>query len=228
MNKFEDFTGKKIYKLTVIKRTYENLNRTDISYWHRISVWWECQCDCGNRSLVTSQNLRNGLTKSCGCMKREQIKDLHKKQRTHGQGRTKLYAIWNGMRRRCFNIKNQRYGGRGIKVCKEWWESFELFRDWSLDNGYKEGLTIDRINNDGNYEPGNCRWVTCKENLQNTSRNRNITIKGETYCLSEWARRAGIGVSAFWNRLKRGWTAEEALTVPTLKSHERLKDFLKL
>lgn len=115
-----------------------------------------CVCDCGKTKQVMPSNLRNGSTKSCGCIK---IK--------HGDTGTKLYGIWIGMRRRCRDITERfynRYGGRGITICNEWEQDYNTFKEWALDAGYKEGLSIDRIDNDGNYEPSNCRWITVAEN----------------------------------------------------------------
>lgn len=135
----------------------------------------------------------------------------------HGKRNTRLYRIWLQMKNRCYNKRSDRYkdyGGRGIVVCVEWRNSFELFYDWSMSHGYSDELTIDRIDNDGNYEPSNCRWVTIKEQSRNTRNNRSLTLNGETHCLIEWAEITGLGRQCIYNRLRYGWTVEDALTKP--------------
>lgn len=140
---------------------------------------------------------------------------------THGKSDTRLYSIWCDMKRRCYNPKNKRYsryGGRGISVCEEWKDDFQAFYEWAIDNGYDEHLTIDRINVNGNYEPSNCRWVTWKEQQRNTSRNRYITVNGETKTIAEWSEITGIKPDVIKDRLnKLHWTEEEAVTIPTMR-----------
>jgi len=122
-----------------------------------------CLCSCGTRVLVESSSVRNGHTKSCGCLVRD---NLSKRRTTHQGTGTKLHYIWAQMKTRCYNDRSHGYtcyGGRGIKICEAWLD-FAEFRNWAYANGYQEGLTIDRINNDGNYEPSNCRWITQSEN----------------------------------------------------------------
>jgi hypothetical protein len=119
------------------------------------------------------------------------------------------------MMTRCNNPKSDRYyryGGRGIKVCDEWLHNYTAFRDWALSHGYEEGLTIDRIDLDGNYNPENCRWITPSEQMKNTSTNCFLTFNGETLILAEWSRRVGISAETISRRIKRGWSIERALT----------------
>lgn len=135
----------------------------------------------------------------------------------HGKRNTRLYGIWLQMKNRCFNTKTERYkdyGGRGITVCDEWKNDFTKFYDWSISNGYQENLTIDRIDNDGNYEPSNCRWVTVKTQNRNARSNHLITFKGETHCIIEWAEITGLTRGCISNRLRYGWSIEDTLTKP--------------
>ena len=146
-------TGKKIGRLTVIKQVGQDKHG---------SYLWLCKCDCGNETIATGSHLLSKRTRSCGCFQRD---SLSKRQTTHGMTDSRLYGIWSTMKRRCDNPKVESYrlyGGRGISVCTEW-ERFEPFRDWSLLNGYKDGLSIDRIDNDKGYSPDNCKWSTAKE-----------------------------------------------------------------
>lgn len=134
---------------------------------------------------------------------------------------SRLYSIWRHMKERCHNknhIAFQRYGGRGISVCDEWKSDFLCFKKWSLENGYSAELTIDRVDNDGNYCPENCRWATREEQQNNRSANHLLTFKGETHSLAEWGRIMGISRITIKSRIREGWTVEEALTRPLRKS----------
>lgn len=140
---------------------------------------WVCQCKCGTIKEVSARHLLSGNTRSCGCYQQEMNIEKHT---THGETNTRLFAIWCGMKARCYcptHSSYKRYGGRGITVCDEWLNSFESFRDWSLNNGYQPYLSIDRIENSGNYCPENCRWATAKEQANNRRNNKKLRIKGE-------------------------------------------------
>lgn len=201
-----DIKGQTFGRLTAIKDS----GKRNVSG----NAIWECLCDCGQTTFVDSPSLTRGKTKSCGCYAKESSKERFK---THGCTKTRLFRIWSHMIGRCYtktDSKFYRYGGRGITVCPEWRNSFENFRDWALENGYSEDLTIDRINNDENYDPLNCRWATAKEQSRNTGKNRKIEMNGEIKCLSEWSEEFGIKQSIVTKRLKRGWTTKQAFTLP--------------
>lgn len=171
------------------------------------SVLWKCQCDCGNTSLARASALKSGHIQSCGCATKEAVTK-------HGMRRTRLYGIWSHMVDRCTNPNStvaDRYFDRGIKMCAEWRDSFEAFRDWALANGYSDKLSIDRINNNGNYEPSNCRWATVKEQGRNKRNNVMLTCNGETHCLAEWAEMTNQPRSRLNNRLRRGWSDTEII-----------------
>lgn len=152
---------------------------------------WLCFCECGNKTIASGKNIREGITKSCGCIRTEERKSRKianpVKDNPH-------YCRWRSMRARCENKNDphyKNYGGRGITVCEEW-KSFRNFLEWVEASGYEDGLTIDRIDNDKGYCPENCRWVTRTEQQRNKRNNVLIEYKGEKKCLSEWARQLGV------------------------------------
>ena len=159
-----ELTGQRFGRLVAVKRLESD---------RRGAARWLCQCDCGGTSTPYTNNLRRGMSKSCGCLQAEKAKQG---PTTHGQSGTPLHRKWEGMRQRCSreaHISYRYYGGKGIRVCDEW-QTFEPFRDWSLENGYVEGLSIDRIDPDGDYEPGNCRYITMSENIARANRARAV------------------------------------------------------
>lgn len=183
INAVHDLTGQRFGRLEVI----EIDNRPQKSKHHR--TYWICKCDCGNYTVSRSDGLLSGAKKSCGCLKAE-ISALNvSKNHKHKQSGTRLYCIWQGMKERCYNQNSasyERYGKRGITVCDEWITDFSTFCKWAKDNGYEESLTLDRINNDGNYSPENCRWADAKTQCNNRRTNINITIGNATKTLKEW------------------------------------------
>jgi len=196
--KFNNLMGRRFGRLLVIKRA-ENRNR---------HVYWRCRCDCGNEVEVRGDALTRGPTVSCGCYQ-------HDIATKHGMWQSPVYNIWRSMLTRCENPEMHafdRYGGRGIKVCDRW-HDFELFYD---DMGPRPGdsYSLDRIDNNGDYCPDNCRWATKKQQSRNRCNNRIIEADGERRCISEWASIVGIKQGTLTQRLNRGWTAEEAMTIP--------------
>lgn len=175
---------------------------------------WKCKCDCGKEFVAYSATLRSGKTKSCGCRTGEIAKET---MTTHGLSDTRLHIIWIQMRGRCEKPKNDAYkdyGGRGIKVCDEW-AYFINFYHWAMANGYKDGLSLDRIDNDGNYSPSNCRWANQKQQCRNTRRNRAITFNNKTLCMAEWSEISGVPYDTLRARIdKLGWSFEDAISKP--------------
>ena len=144
--------------------------------------------------------------------------------RTHGLSGTKLYYIWIEMRQRCTNPNHRHfrhYGKRGITVCEEWLHDFETFREWALSNGYKDGLSIDRRNNDGNYHPDNCRWVQQVTQCNNTRRCKMITYQDQCMSMADWARFLGINYRVLRSRFRIGWSTERAFETPCQQDHLR-------
>lgn len=207
-------TGTRYGKLVVLSRAENYVSPKG----GRLSQW-RCKCDCGNETVVLGTNLRKGITKSCGCLRKTRASELCT---THGLSNRRLFNIWCGMKKRCYNQNHKfyaYYGGRGITVCDEWLHDFQAFWDWAMSNGYQDDLSIERANNSLGYTPENCRWATAKEQNRNTRQNRRITINGETKTLAEWCEQCGLKYGTVYDRFRCGWTPEEALElVPRKKS----------
>lgn len=200
--------GQRFGNLTVIERLPSKNHRT----------MWCCLCDCGNIITVRGSHLSSGHTKSCGCYQKEQAS---KSSIKHGKSNTRLFHIWIGMKKRCYN-KNCKsykdYGARGIEICDEWLNNFESFYNWANNNGYTNTLTIDRIDVNGNYEPNNCRWATQIQQVRNSRHNRYFTYKGEQHCLSEWCEILGLKYKNVIARINQyDWSIEEALELKERK-----------
>lgn len=176
---------------------------------------WRVRCDCGKEYSICSNcfKSRGDYIKSCGCLRGEHRK-IH-----NGKG-TRLYEIWCNMKRRCYDKTNSHYhiyGGKGIKVCEEWLNDFKAFKLWAYSHGYDDTLTIDRIDNNSDYCPNNCRWATHLMQSNNTSRNHIITYNGETHTMAEWARIININYGTLRSRINDSrWSIEKALTTPLM------------
>lgn len=198
--------SKRFGRLVVLERIEEKQGKT----WKYL-----CKCDCGNEIIVLGDSLRSGGTKSCGCYHNEL---LAKRSTTHGDSKTRLYRIWRAIKKRCYSenyAQYNDYGGRGISMCESWKDSFESFKEWSLENGYSDDLSIDRVDVNRNYEPLNCRWLTIKEQQNNKRNNHLLTYNGKTQTMRQWADELGLGYFTLAARLNRyGWTVEEALSTP--------------
>jgi hypothetical protein len=198
MRKKLNLAGKKFGRLTAI----EEAGRAN-KY-----VLWRCVCECGKESLVRSSALFRGEVKSCGCFALDKLSERNYK---HGGGRSRIYRIWSNMHRRCEceeSINFANYGGRGIRVCVAWGD-FSAFKDWALTNGYEGGLTLDRIDNDGDYSPDNCRWATRAAQARNTRR----TIVADGKCLSDYCAENKLNYARVYSRLRKGWSLEEAANI---------------
>lgn len=197
-----DLTGKRFGRLTVVRKTK---NRNGLTM-------WLCKCDCGTEKEVRTTHLRSGASKSCGCHQYDHLKTRERNYPENIRIR-RLYYIWRNMLNRCKdknNIGYKNYGGRGISVCEEWYNYIQ-FANWALNNGYKDNLTIDRINNNGNYEPSNCKWSTIQEQHNNRRNSRLETINGKTKTVAEWAKEYGLYAKTVYRRLDRGIDIIDAL-----------------
>lgn len=218
MSKLIDLTGQRYGRLTVLKRV--GLKNS--------SATWLCRCDCGNEKVVAAHPLREGKIQSCGCLRLERLRAKMVKHGGTIKGKEeRLYNTLKGMKRRCYskNFKGYpQYGGRGIKVCDEWLgkNGYEKFREWAMSNGYRDDLTIDRIDVNGNYEPSNCRWVTLQEQALNRQNTRYVVYEGERRTLKSIADECGIYEEALVSRLRLGWTIEKAVSTP-LKERQKNK-----
>ena len=209
----ENLVGMKFGRLTVMDREPPKSKKA--------KGLWVCKCECGNVIKVNTSALKSGNTTSCGCKRKETLRQLRTK---HGESDTRLYKVWSSMKNRCYNAKDveyKNYGGRGITVCDEWKDSFVNFSQWAYENGYnkdapKGQCTIDRIDVNGCYEPENCRWVNWHIQMNNKRNNRILTYNGESHTLAEWCEIVNIPYNCLKSRLnKLHWSVEKTLTTPT-------------
>ena len=202
----KDISGKRYGRLNVVEYSHSD---------QRGKAFWKCECDCGNKAIVSGDKLRRGVTKSCGCLRSEMTSNgLHK---THGLSETRLYAEWLNMRARCNResaSSYQYYGAKGVKVCDEW-QRFENFLKWARRSGYDDALTIERISVNGNYSPDNCKWIPMKEQSLNKRNSHRLTAFGQTKTIKEWADDTGLKYDTIERRVNLyGWNVEDAVTVP--------------
>lgn len=207
--KLIDRVGHVYGKLTVVGKA-PNKSKSDTN------ARWNCVCECGNESVAYGQDLGRGFVKSCGCSAKNRIADVGRKNRTHGMSRTLVYRVWYAMRKRCNNPKDIRfkhYGGRGIKVCERW----NKFENFLSDMGMpEEGMTIDRIDNNGDYTKENCRWATKQQQSDNRRTGVKLTHNGVTLSIAGWSKALGISVTTFRDRMAARFD-EIKLFSPNLK-----------
>lgn len=211
-----DIIGKRFGRLIVFE--YSHARKLPCG---KYKHYYKCRCDCGNECICDRGHLKTGHTQSCGCRQKESVikKNIETATRQGDVVKYKrLYNCWTGMLNRCENKKDvayHRYGGRGIKICDEW-HNWVAFKEWALNNGYSDDLTIDRINVNGNYEPQNCRWADRIAQANNTRANRYIEYKGKVQSLASWCRE--LHKEKFYDlirgRLNRGWSIEKAFNEP--------------
>lgn len=211
MKRYTDLAGRRFGRLVVVEPFGRDKNNR--------AIIWKCRCDCGNVHHARSSSLNAGEVQSCGCLQRDIASQVNL---THGLSdregyNNRIYRIWRNMKQRCSNpnaAKFELYGGRGIKVCDEWLD-YEPFHDWAMASGYRDDLTLERVDRDGRYEPGNCIWASYKTQARNTGQNNLVTYKGETLPLVQWAEKAGIRYSTLRSRIFiYGWSVEKAIETP--------------
>ena len=206
MAHLKDEIGNRYGSLLVVNRA-EN---------HGTRAAWVCKCDCGKTTIVAGKTLRSGLTKSCGHTQYEG------KTITHGMTNTELYRRWHDMKDRCLNRKRaewNKYGGRGITFCDDW-RKFEPFMEWALSNGYEQGLSLDRVDVNGNYCPDNCRWIPINRQARNTSKTVYVEFDGENVPLRDVCERTGADFGRTYWRIRKGWSLKDALEKPARKKAE--------
>ena len=211
MSKAIDLTGQTFSQLTVICRAENDKRR---------GARWKCRCACGGFATIRAYNLRSGKTKSCGCMGRER---LIERNFVHGRTGSPEYATWKSIIKRCTNpndISFKNYGERGIKVCEEWMNDFMAFFNY-IGPKPTQKHSIERINNNRNYQPGNVKWATQKQQCNNKRNNHRITLNGQTMTITQWADFVGIPPKTLHNRINLGWPPVKAIFQPVRYSNHK-------
>lgn len=201
----DSFIGSKQGQIKVLSHLKKGKNNAN---------YFRCQCDCGRISEISTKHFFNDNQLTCG--------RFHKKYENSEIGE-KLYNTWNRMIHRCYDTKNHKYysyGARGIKVCDEWKNDYDTFYKWAIQSGYQIGLWIERIDNNGNYCPQNCKWATRTEQMRNTRRTKHICYKGKIHSLAEWCEILDLYYPTVNGRLFKGWSVERAFDTPTNKSYD--------
>lgn len=218
MNNGKNLIGSRFGRLLVIKEAGRSKRREKL---------WLCKCDCGNEKITPTSYLTSGDTSSCGCYRKEsELNNLSKfwKKSSIKKEYPRLYRIWIGMKTRCYN-KNDKsyryYGARNIKVCNDWKNNFIRFKDWAISNGYKDDLTIDRINVDGNYEPQNCRWITIQEQNNNKRNTIIVTLNRETNNIKYFSDKYNIEPQKIRDRIKSNYSDDIILQKGNIVSRDR-------
>lgn len=199
----DSFIGKKQGLITVLSHFKKGKNNSN---------YFRCKCDCGKIAEISTKHFFNDNQTTCG--------RFHKKYENSKVGE-RLYNTWNRMIHRCYDPNNHKYnsyGARGIKVCDEWHKDYDTFYKWAIENGYELGLWIERIDNNGNYCPQNCKWATRKEQMRNTRRNNFIEYNSETHTLAEWCENLNLHYKTVNSRLYKGWSVQRTFETPTNKT----------
>lgn len=229
MTKMRDYTGERYGKLTVLE--YVGTKR----YRNGRATQWLCQCDCGNKTVVDSVSLKTGNTVSCGCHRRElSSKRMIERNKTHGitigsEEDKRLYRLWAAIKRRCYYEKcvgYHNYGGRGVRMCDEWKNEAAKFVEWCKSHGYKKGLEIDRINNNGNYEPNNCQFISKVENEKKKRNTIWLTIDGISKVCADWNRLMEKPEKYYIQRIYRKMGEEYAINVIRNRLNELGKEIV--
>lgn len=198
--RYTSLVGEKFNRLTVIEEVGKN----------HYGIIYKCRCECGTEKEFTAVRLRTKNVQSCGCLRRDHF-------RKHSLSETRPYKIFQGMKKRCYNLNEPNYkdyGAREITICNEWLNDVQTFYDWAMNNGYKDGLSIERLDFNGNYEPKNCTWIELKKQGRNRRNAHSIEHEGETYTIRELAAKYDMNEHTLAYRIRTGWKLEDAINIP--------------